>query len=61
MKERAHNLRQNTGILTERQKTERLPARAEMLARGRKLLEDPDYPDITVVRALAKELMPLLY
>jgi len=34
--------------------------RPEMVARGKKLLDDPDYPDKVVARALADILWPAL-
>ncbi|MFA5257538.1 MAG: hypothetical protein WC360_05250 [Opitutales bacterium] len=61
MKEPAHRIRQNAGIALGRERMEKLPARPEMIARGRKLLEDPDYPGLDVVRTLAGRLMPMLF
>lgn len=37
-----------------------LPAREEMIERGRRLLEDPNYPNLEVARSLASMLMPIL-
>ncbi|MBN1403266.1 MAG: hypothetical protein JW942_02210 [Opitutales bacterium] len=61
MNNNVQRIRQKVGTLTGRESQDRLPARPEMLERGRRLLANPDYPDMSVCRALAGEILPLLY
>lgn len=37
-----------------------LPVRQEMVERGRRLLEDPNYPNLEIARSLASILYPAL-
>lgn len=60
MRHHKQSIRQKAGIMQSGDRQDNLPARAEMIERGRRLLSDPDWPDLAVCRQLAGNLMPLL-
>ncbi len=61
MKDNEHSIRQKAGILHGGDRQDNLPARMEMIERGRRLLANPDYPDLSACRELAGRILPMLY
>lgn len=61
MNEKSRSLGKLTKAELAKRETAGKEVRPEMIERGRRLLENPDWPDMNQARDLARAILPTLY